>query len=142
MLGRVYSIYLKWKDNLFLKRHGCKNWAEYNDRFDPDINKWAYTTNAYYMNYPYVYVFKNFTSDAFIEYHDWADAYHSLKDWCNSNCVGKWRSDMHRVLPNNFFTDPHNAAIDHTMNDIGGYDFVFFAFMDDADYIWFVTRWG
>jgi len=143
-IGRLYSHYLRWKDKLFLKRHGCKNWAEYNYRFDPDINKWAQTTKTFYMNYPYIYVFKDATSEAFSGYPDWTDGYENLKQWCNSNCVGKWRSDIHRVLPSNFFTDPHNvdSSEDYSMNDIGGYDFIFFAFMEDADYIWFVTRWS
>lgn len=144
ILGRIHSNYILWKDKLFLKRHGCANWAEYNHRFDPDINKWANTTKAYYMNYPYVYVIKDSTSEAFSGYSDWSDGYHNLKEWCKSNCVGKWRTDIHRVLPNNYFTDPYNAdnPDDYTINDIGGYDFIFFSFMEDSDYIWFVTRWA
>lgn len=140
----IWRKYKLVKGNIFLKRHGCQTWAEYNHKFDSDINKMSDRIKAYYMNYPYVYVINPGTSAVFTSHSNWEDAYMELKLWCDTNVNGKWRNDIHRVLPSNYFTDPRNAdrPDDYIMNDIGGYDFVFFAFMNEADYIWFVTRWG
>lgn len=140
VLTKVYCRYLLWKDNRFLKKHGCVNWKEYNHRFDPDINCSASAIESYYMNYPYVYVIKDPTPEAFQKYDDWLEGYVKLKNWCDNNCAGKWRSDVHRVYPNNFFTGTHTAK-EYVMNDIGGYDFIFFAFKNEKDYLWFTMRW-
>ena len=137
ILGRFYSKYILWKDKRFLKKHGCENWDQYNHRFDPDINIRATHIKDYYMNYPYVFVFTDTRNDAFRDGVD--EGCELLKNWCKENCKGKWRTDIHRVLPRNLWQA--SDTTDYDINDIGGYDFLFFGFTNEQDYIWFSLKW-
>jgi hypothetical protein len=56
-----------------------------------------------------------------------------MMEWCEQNCQGKWRNDWHRG-----FWDHHG---NYELNSIGGGDMMFFAFKEDADYIWFNLTW-
>jgi len=131
---KLLNKYLDWRDTRFLKKQGYINWKQYFHDMDPDINKRTSTTKDFYGNYNYVYVIKEYAANDIVD----------MQDWCENNCVGKWRMDSHRVLPNNYFTQPNEVDDTHNyiFNDIGGWDFMFFAFMDDTDYVWFVTRWA
>jgi hypothetical protein len=139
LIGRLYSKYLIWKDQRFLNKHGCENWKQYFHTFDPDINRNAYRVRAFYANYNYYHTFKDGAIAPFQDHTDWLNTYKEVQAWCDTNCKGKWRTDIHRVIPD---PSPVHNGPDYFLNDITGWDFIFFAFMDDADYIWFVTRWG
>lgn len=150
LICRLYYKYLSWKDQRFLTKHGCNNWKEYYYKFDIDVNKYASNIKEYYGNYSYTYVFKNYSHPVYLGdayKNDLTDpsGYAIIKNWCEDNCRGKWRSDIHRVLPENFFSGNPLLDIEDDdnwmLNDIGGYDFIFFAFMDETDYIWFIMRW-
>jgi hypothetical protein len=116
-----------------------KNPIDFTQKLPPidyDIDKKAWRVRAFYANYPYVYTYKDGDRNPYQD--SWLDEYKEIHDWCHTNCIGKWRTDSHRVIP---FADGANNT-DYIFNDVGGWDCIFFAFINEADYIWFVTRWA
>ena len=61
-----------------------------------------------------------------------------MSNWCEKNCKGKHRYDIHRVVLENSDITINN---DYWFNDLGGYDYLFFAFEKEEDYAWFCLRW-
>jgi len=58
-----------------------------------------------------------------------------LLNWCEKNCMHKYRSEWERVIQ-----DPFTG--EYLPNCIGGSDELFFGFKDERDYIMFTLRWG
>lgn len=124
-----------WQDKRFLKRHGVETWAQYNHRYDPDINWRATRVNDFYHGYPYAYCFENHRHEV---YH-WdlgIDGTHVLGNWCEDNCKDKFRFDFHRAM------NAPGTAWEWHINELGGGDYIFAAFKDPRDYTWFLMRWS
>ena len=121
-----------WQDKRFLKRHGVATWAQYNHRYDPDINWCSTRVNDFYHGYPYVYCFENHRHEV---YH-WdvhLDGIYVLSQWCEDNCKAKFRFDFNRVI--RYHNQWH-------INELGGGDYIFVAFKDERDFNWFLMRWS
>jgi hypothetical protein len=67
---------------------------------------------------------------------DWLQGLSRLTEWCDANCTDKWRNDIHRVIK------CPATANQWEVNELGGLDFIFFAFKNESDYINFVLRWA
>jgi hypothetical protein len=72
-----------------------------------------------------------------------------MKEWCDTNCSGKYRYDIHRVVrEKGLIHNEYNDTVIWTdtekfiLNDIGGYDVLFFVFKNEVDAIMFVLRWS
>lgn len=126
--------YKEWKDERFLKKHGCDSWKEYNRKYDTDVHHRAAHVRDWYHGYSHIHVFKDAGNDIFVKYGDWLQGLGVMTTWCDEHCSGKWRYDIHRVLDE---TDYHG----YMLNDIGGYDYVFFAFKNERDFILFRLTW-
>ena len=138
--------YKHWKDTRFLKKHGCKNWNEYNHRFDPDIFIRAQRINDYYYGYPYVYCLEHRSHYAYQLLYDYGPGgcrhgYDDIVDWCKKNTKHKHRTDMHRAHKGIAYNNG-NPIDDWWFNEIAGGDYLFFAFKDEKDYNWFLMRWS
>lgn len=130
----------KRRETRFLKKHGCETWDEYNRRYDPDILHRATRIRDYYHGYPYVYCVENSNHYAYQLLHDYGPGgyrygYDEIVDWCKEHIKYKHRTDCHRV-----FRAP-STANEWEINEIGGLDYLFFAFQDERDYNWFMLRW-
>lgn len=124
-----------WKDNRFLRKHGCDSWEQYNYRFDPDIFKPATRIKDFYHGYPYFYCFEDHKHDV---YH-WDvgyDGIYVLSQWIDANCKGKYRFDFHRAI-----NEP-STAHQWSINELGGGDYIFVAFKEERDFNWFLLRWS
>lgn len=140
------KAYIKLKKNQrFLKKHGCRTWEQYNHAYDPDIIRNATLISQYYHGYPYLHYFEEAPSAI---YGDWRIWYQNMRDWCEKNCEDKYREDIHRVirekgLIHNEYNDTMiwSDTEDFSMNDIGGWDVLFFAFKSKQDLVWFKLRW-
>ena len=123
-----------WKDQRFLKRHCCDTWSQYNHRYDPDVVWRAVEIRNFYQGYPYVYCFENHNHDIY----SWDLGYDGsfvVRRWCDENCKGKFRFDMHRAI------NYPSTGNQWTINEIGGLDYIFFACQDEQDFLMFNLRW-
>lgn len=141
LLTSLRNKYKKWKDARFLKKHGCSTWNEYNHRYDPDVFNRASRIKDFYHGYRYVYCFENRAHFAYELLYDYGPGgyrygYHDIVDWCKKNIKTKHRTDVHRAMK-----EP-STAYQWEINELGGGDYLFFAFKDEKDFNWFLLRWS
>jgi len=115
------------KERKFLAEYGCDTWEQYHRRYDPDYSYMANRIKSIYHGYLHVAV-----PDS-VRYR-WEE-YPKMEEWCNQRCLGKWRSDIHRVIRD-------SLTGEWELNGIGGGDHMFFAFKDERDYLMFTLRWS
>jgi len=134
MTLRLKARYRVWKAKRKLEKSGYSSWRVYRHCRDSNVHYQAMRVSDYYCGYKHVYVADRKTSYAYSVVHDYGPGgirfgYEDMRDWCESKCRFKYRIDIHRVY-------------DDTFNDIGGIDFVYFAFMNEQDYMMFLLRWS
>ena len=134
MLELLKHKYSAWKDARFLKKHRCDDWAQYHHRNDPDVCYGCSRIKDFYRGYPHQAVFCNANSDPFNQYGDWLQGLTEIKNWTKDNCTDKWRHDFHRVMRDHW-------SGDWEMNELGGGDYLFFAFKSERDCLMFNLRW-
>lgn len=135
LIQDLKARYKGYKQKKFLQAHGCKTWAEYARRFDPDIAIMARWAHTYYHGYPYIWSVK-FPERAMPtpnNINSLFDYLNEIATWCEKNCRGKWRNDFLR----GFFDGKGNFEL----NEIGGFDVMFFSFKEESDYVWFKLVW-
>jgi hypothetical protein len=124
-----------WRDNRFLKRHGCSNWKDYNYKYDTDVCKHATRLNDYYVGYPFVHCFEN-RKHIVYEWDVHIDGIWWISQWCDKYCKGKYRFDFHRAIKY------PSTANQWEINEMGGGDYIFVAFKEERDYTWFMLKWS
>lgn len=117
----------------FLKKNGCSSEEEYSRRFDPDINSREDNIARFYRGYPYVFVFTDPLGDIWTKHGDWLQGLRVIREWCDENIAHKYRHDIHRAMRSHWEG--------WTMNELAT-DYVFFAFKDEKDYLWFSMKWS
>lgn len=119
-----------YQHRLYLKRMG---WTEeqYQQYNDPLRNERADRVADYYHGYPYWHPFESSRIEPFTRYATWMDAYQAIKEWCESNCKGRWRHDILRA---------EKHCSEWKINELGG-DALFFAFENERDYVMFCLKW-
>lgn len=105
---------------------------QYNRHFDPKINHRAYSVKAFYLGYKHVVCIEDYNHIAYVYGPGFSIGEDLMYKWLNENCKGEFRSDVFRV-------SWHNN--DWIMNELGGGDYVFFAFTDQRDAAWFSLKW-
>lgn len=138
MIKQLKERWKGYKEKRFLENYGCATWREYERKYDPDIGfraRWAHT---FYHGYPHIFPLdpqglRDYGFSGVHPYHDLCD---KMMEWCEQNCQGKWRNDWHR----GFWDHQGNYEV-YELNGIGGGDIMFFAFKEEADYIWFKLTW-
>jgi len=131
MIQALIEKWKSWKLHHLLRTSGCETIEQYNHIYDPDINRRATTIPRFYFNYPYVVKIPEVYAES-----DFYIGVDILTQWCKQHCKGKWRHDWHRIL----YPDYWMEIDGYNINDIGGSDFVFFAFQSDRDYNWFILN--
>ena len=140
----------RWRQYLAerkLKKSGYLSWRAYRHNRDPDIVRYADKVSDFYKNYKYVYMCEHGTAHyAYSVVRDYGPGglvfgYEEMRDWCESKCRFKYRVDIHRGLKQTGLGINGEEYPEYYFNDIGGSDLVFFAFMDEQDYLMFRLRW-
>jgi hypothetical protein len=136
----IQERYREWRDQRFLKRHHCETWEQYHRWYDPDIARRASDITNWYHGYPYVHRIESYHHYAYRLIRDYGPGgvmygYYDIDEWCRDNCQGKFRSELHRVSWNHW-------SQRWEMDELGGGDYVFFAFKDQQDYLLFALRWS
>jgi hypothetical protein len=140
---RIKAFIRHRKNKAFLKSKRVFSWQEYKLRYDDDIIRHATLVSHFYHGYPYTCYFERVPDGELLM--PWLK---KMDEWCDKNCSGKIRHDIHRVirekgLIHNEYDDTMlwSDIEDFSMNDIGGHDLLFYAFKDEKDYSWFKLRW-
>ena len=131
-IERLSRIFRLWKDQRFLRKHGCETWQQYHLRYDKDVNRIASNVVDWYAGYNYVYCFENINHTVY----DWDIAYDGcfvINRWCEENLDDKYRLDFHRV---------YRHYQEWIISDLGGGDLVFAAFKNERDYLMFLLKWS
>ena len=141
MFETIKARYKSFKEQRFLKRHGCETRKEYNRMYDPDYNIRATRIVDIYHGYPHVYCFENRKNFAYTLLYDWGPGgfrhgFDDIIDWCEENLRDKFRMDSHRVIKY------PSTANQWEVNELGGGDYIFAAFKDPKDYTHFLLRWS
>lgn len=137
---RLKARIRKWKAERKLKKSGWLTWRSYMHNNDPDVEKYARFVEDFYVGYKYVYACPNPTHYAYELLYDYGPGgqrfgYEEMNDWCHDKIRWNFRCDYHRVLENH----PTGKM---ELNDIGGYDIIYFAFKRQQDFTHFLLRWA
>ena len=130
-----------WRNRRFLKKHGCRSWRHYAYVYDKDYIPRATCIKNYYNGYKYIHCFENHNGYAYKTVHDYGpggykDGGGLIADWCEENLKHKWRCDGLRAMK------APSTGNEWEINELGGYDYYFFAFQDQEDYFLFKLYWG
>ena len=120
----------------YLKKMG---WTEeaYQKQTDPRVAQRAETVSAYYHGYQHLQIYDGAQAGPF-KGKEWIEVLTEMNQWCEANCSGFWREDIHRVYEQ---VSPGNKIELH-INYVGNYDVLIFAFENSKDYTMFCLRWG
>ena len=130
-----------WRDQRFLKKHGCKTWEQYNRQYDPDYNIRASRVVDFYHGYKYWLPIENHNHLAYYwEVH--SDGMYVLNEWCKENFQGKFRFDFLRVHKQTPYGLNGPEDSEWWINELGGSDYIFFACQEEQDLLWFSLKWG
>ena len=137
---KIQTMYQACKDERFLKKHHCVTWEQYHRNYDPDVWRACSRIKEFYHGYPYVHCVERGNHFAYELLYDYGPGglkygYNDILDWCKENCKNKYRADVHRVMW-------HQWMKEWETNEIGGSDYIFFAFKDKHDYVNFLLRWA
>ena len=142
----------RWRQYLAhrkLAKSGYTSWRVYRHNRDSDVCRYANKVSDFYTpKYKHVHRIEygqNHYAHQCI--HDWGPGgirfgYEDIRDWCEEKCRFKYRMDIHRVLKQTGIGINGEEDEDYWFNDIGGGDFVYFAFQDERDYMMFMLRWS
>jgi hypothetical protein len=136
---RIKARIRKWKSEQKLKKSGYNNWRQYKHNRDIDVQRYANDVQDFYTGYPYVYVIKDYNHYAFQFLYDCGPGgqvfgYDEMTQWCEEKIRWNYRRDIHRVF--------ENASGRVEFNDIGGSDYIYFAFKNEKDFTHFLIRWS
>jgi hypothetical protein len=134
VLRGLQDAYAEWKEQRFLKKHGCKTRRVYERFFDNGYNPRAYFVRDMYPGYAYLIAYEPWAHKSWNGYADVMDSIATILEWCYSNCEAKFRGDWHRVIEN-----PVTGAFED--NGIAGRDVFFLAFKSEKDVLMFNLRW-
>jgi hypothetical protein len=146
---RLKARWRKYLADRKLAKSGYSSWRVYRHNRDSDVCRYAHKTSDFYQNYKYVFRCSGGPAAhyAYNIARDYGPAglvfgYEIMRDWCETKCRFKYRVDIHRVLKQTGIGLDGSTDEDWYFNDLGGSDLVFFAFMNEQDYIHFMLRWG
>jgi hypothetical protein len=128
---RAYKPDWKW--------HNFRDKPAHDKFIDKRVNNYAQTIREFYHGYPYVIkcstsseIYKMFSNYSRIG-HDMDQFTSILENWLAENCIGERRHDYHRTML-------HQG--EECMDELGGGDHLFMAFMEEQDAIMFSLRWA
>ena len=140
IINRIRAWIRKKRAESKLKKSGYDNWRQYKHNRDNDVERYAHHIEHFYKGYPYVYMCEenpnHYGYQLLADYGPGGQyfGFNEMLDWCEEKIRWGYRCDIHRVYKN--YDD------NYVLNDIGGFDIVFFAFKREQDYTHFILRWS
>jgi hypothetical protein len=144
---RIKARVRKYLAERKLEKSGYSSWRVYRHNRDTDVIRYADKVSDFYSNYKYVYCcdfpLSHYAYKCIGDYGPGGltFGYNEIADWCEEKCRFKYRVDIHRVAKQTGLGINGEEYPDWWFNDIGGTDYVFFAFMNEQDYLLFKLRW-
>jgi len=144
---RLKARIRKWRAERKLEKSGYHSWQVYRHNRDNDVCRYADKVSDFYSGYKYVYRCDGNKDYAYQCVADYGPGglrfgYDDMRDWCELKCRFKYRMDIHRVMKQTGIGVNGDLHEDYWFNDIGGTDYVYFAFQNEQDYIMFMLRWS
>ena len=138
-IKRIRARIRKTLANRKLRKSGYLTWRAYKHNRDPDVERYAQYVEDFYIGYPYIFACPNPNHYAYQHICDYGPGgdiygYHEIELWCHDKIRWNFRCDMHRVY--------ENQQGKMELNDIGGYDIIYFAFKREKDFTHFLLRWA
>jgi hypothetical protein len=138
-IHRLRALGRKIKAERKLKKSGYRSWSHYKHNRDPDVERYANHIDDFYKGYPYIYACPNPNHYAYQHIADYGPGgtiygFNEIEFWCHEKIRWNFRCDFHRVYENQWGK--------MELNDIGGYDTIFFAFKREQDFTHFLLRWA
>ena len=139
LIRRIKAWFRKKCTERKLSKSGYGSWMAYKHNRDPDVIRYANFVDDFYTKYPYVYVIEDTNHYGYKLLWDYGPGGHrygfnEMVDWCEDKIRWNYRCDIHRVW--------ENVWGRMEFNDIGGGDYVYFAFKHEKDYMMFLLRWS
>ena len=97
----------------------------------PEINARGHTLDTIYYQHPYRFMTDNADSLT-AKYGHWTQGIEHLETWCKENCKGKWFDDLRRLA---------NINGELVPNEVGGSDWLIFAFELESDCVMFTLQY-
>ncbi len=122
---RAYKPDWKW--------HNFPNKKSFDKCFDERVNNSAWSVRTFYHGYPHI-IKCSITSELYqiFSLGDYQKFDAVLNGWLSENCVGEYRYDFQRT---SFWQG------EELMDELGGGDHLFVAFMDEQDAVMFSLKW-
>lgn len=145
---RLRARYRKWSAERKLEKSGYRSWRAYRHNRDNDVYPRADKVSDFYSDkYKYIYRIDNYKHFAYECVRDYGPGglvfgYEDMRDWCELKCRFKYRMDIHRAYKQTGIGINGDTHEDYWFNDIGGSDFVYFAFQNEQDFAHFLLRWS
>jgi hypothetical protein len=139
IIHRIKAWIRKGRSEKKLAKSGYHSWYHYKHNRDEDVYMYANYVHDFYKGYPYVHVIKDYNHYAFKLICDEGPCgsifgYDEMTFWCEEKIRWNYRRDIHRVI--------ENASGLVEFNDIGGSDYIYFAFKNEKDFTHFLLRWS
>ena len=141
VIRRLQARIRLWKNKRQLKKLGYTSWWQYRRQTDPDVFFPASKVKDYYRGYQYLHCFENHQH----EIYQWDLGYDGSKDivdWCEKNITGKYRFDCLRCYQQTPVGLQGAEEPEWWINELGGGDYIFFAFKEPVDMFLFKMRWS
>jgi hypothetical protein len=132
ILKKIFLFIIREKE---WKWDGFSSERAYKRYYDPKIWKQAYTVSEFYRGYPHVIKCNYESRIKFLYSHEWENA--ELSDWLDDNCMSSYRFDFHRVSGCEYY-----GKEDYIIDEMGGGDYVFAAFVNEQDAVLFALTWN
>lgn len=132
-MRKLLQYYKDWKEKRFLRKHGCATRKQYERRYDPDTDYYAHSIKQFYKGYEHIAIFppEGYADYGFHGVQPFFNSIDEMEEWCENNCVDKWRHDWHRGI---------RCINDFEFNGIGNEDIVSFVFKNTNDAMMFKLK--
>ena len=143
---RIKARIRKYLAERKLKKSGYLTWQSYRHNRDDNVCRYADKVSDFYSGYKYVYCDDSQKGYAYQCVADWGPGglrfgYEDMRDWCEIKCRFRYRMDIHRLLKQTGLGVNGEEYPEWYFNDVGGTDYVYFAFQNEQDYMHFLLRW-
>jgi hypothetical protein len=110
---------------------------------DTKIVKNSSNTRDFYKGYPYIIQCRHDSKVGRLYQYQWNTFNEELTMWMKEHCKHGFRIDFHRTSPGSGITAAGvwDNRLD-VFDELGGGDFLYAAFVDEQDSMWFALNWN
>lgn len=96
MFYAIISKYKHWKEQRFFKKHGVCSWEQFNRKYDVDFDNSAHFVKDMFHGYNTIILVPN--PQMIFDFFGTTIYSSRVGDWCNENCVDKYRLQLVSIV--------------------------------------------